>query len=93
MSERIIDEQDRIIVAIAHERDRYKELFDAGCKHWQPVYQNMESQRNELQARVAELETLVKRAYIAGYGAGWNGRLLEDEAWENSIVRAELEGK
>lgn len=50
------------IARLAAERDRLKELYDAGCKQWNPVYKVILNERDHLKAALTEIRSL-------GFGA------------------------
>ena len=56
------------------------------------------AERNQLRARVGELEKAVEAAYREGFDAGYEssqywGQRSVNEGWEGSLARAVLEGK
>jgi len=42
--------------AFYYDAKAYKELYEAGCKNWDPVYQVVLNERDTLRKRISELE-------------------------------------
>ena len=72
-SEREKAAKDILLLDLAPQVSRYKELYEAGCKTWEPVYQVVLNERDALRTRISELEgALEKITHEHGWTASKN---------------------